>query len=107
MLGLGDIIRRGSGGDGTAFGLDVRGPAELRAEQSAIGSGAQRGDRQRGLDRRVSTDPGLVTDTVAVCQQQAAAAEQVRADRDGGERGPPGLSRCRDLRSLGRVADVL
>jgi hypothetical protein len=25
-----------------------------------------------------------------VCQQQAAAAEQVHADRDGGERGPTG-----------------
>src|ERR1700743_2032503 len=39
LLGLGDIIRRGPGRDGTAVGLDVRGPAELRAEQSAIGSG--------------------------------------------------------------------
>jgi hypothetical protein len=85
LLGLGDIIRRGGGGDGAAFGLDVRGPAELRAEQSAVGSGAQRGEGQRGLDGGVRADAGLAADTVAVCQQQAATAEQVRADgRRGG-----------------------
>ena len=66
-VGLDDIIRPGSGGHGAAFGLDIRGSAELRAQQSAVGSCAQRGDRQRGLDSRVRTDPGLVTDTVAVC----------------------------------------